>query len=214
MRVLFWDCQRWHLLSGHPEKEISEKGKKSKVIPNSAVLFHFSLPPQGRGAFKEIPFQRKGHTHTPTPTHNCSQLCTQEATKACWGLLVLSTGHWLFWVDFQTAKALYRLQGSGWDPRAAGLCSVRSGPTGTTGSRQLISLAVLCCHQKDRNCFPLCKDQISWSKGWPLSLIYSSRSNAMTCKATGRVVGQNPAFSDPLSATACSPGLWDLAVVG
>lgn len=86
MRVLFWDCQRWHLLSGHPEKEISEKGKKSKVIPNSAVLFHFSLPPREEGLLGK--FLSKGRdTHTPPHTHttvlSCALKRLQRPVEVC-----------------------------------------------------------------------------------------------------------------------------------
>lgn len=105
-RVLFWDCQCGHLLSGHPEKEISEKGKKLRCF--QTLLCIPPLSPWGRGAFKEIPFRRNGAVRS-----------AQEDAKARWGLLVLSTGHGLFWVDFQTGKALYGLQGCrevGYDP--------------------------------------------------------------------------------------------------
>lgn len=73
------------------------EGEKTKVLPESAVTVHFS--PLGEGGLLRK-FRRNG-----------ALLSAQEDAKSRWGLFVLSTSCWLFWVDFQTGKALYGLQG-------------------------------------------------------------------------------------------------------
>lgn len=73
--VLFWDCQCGHLLSGHVEKGISERGIGLRCL--STLLCSSTSLPGERGVLSKIP-----------KDWGCSQPSTQEGGKALWGLLL------------------------------------------------------------------------------------------------------------------------------
>lgn len=81
--VLFWNCQCGHLLSGHVEKGISERGIELRCL--QTLLCSSTTLPGERGVLRKIP-----------KDWGCSQPSTQEGGKAPWGLLAPSTGWWHF----------------------------------------------------------------------------------------------------------------------
>lgn len=146
------------------------------MLPNSTLdLCSSTSLPGNRGVIRNI-----------LKDWACSQLSTQEGGKASWGLLVSAQVGGISGFIFQPGKALCGFQGCRWGVEApsSGCLCCDSSPTGTSGSRWLTSLVGHCHHPKGHKCFPLFREQFLWSRVWLLSMIYSSRSNSMTSKAT------------------------------